>query len=69
VDARRRPYNSSIFIPADLPDGDHQLSIAVIDPATRKPAIKLAIRGMNADGWYNLGDVDVHQTLAAAAAA
>src|SRR6185437_6102193 len=39
-------YNNSVFIPANLPDGDYQVSIAIVDPATRKPAIKLAIQGM-----------------------
>ena len=58
-------YNNSVFIPASLPDGDYQVSIAIVDPATREPAIKLAIQGMDADGWYALGNVTVHQTLAA----
>jgi hypothetical protein len=58
-------YNNSVFIPANLPDGDYQVSIAIVDPATREPAIKLAIQGMDADGWYALGNVTVHQTLAA----
>ncbi|MGH9585530.1 MAG: DUF4832 domain-containing protein [Acidobacteriaceae bacterium] len=57
-------YNNSVFIPADLPDGDYDLSIALVAPATRKPAIKLAIQGVGADGWYSMGDVTVHQTLA-----
>lgn len=58
-------YNNSVFIPANLPDGDYQVSIAILDSLTRKPAIKLAIQGMEADGWYDLGKVTVHQTLAA----
>ena len=61
-------YNNSAFIPANLPDGEYQLSIAIVDPATRKPAIKLAIQGIDADGWYALGNVKVHQALAATAA-
>jgi hypothetical protein len=60
-------YNNSVFIPANLPDGEYQLSIAIVDPATHQPAIKLAIQGMDSDGWYGLGNVAVHQTLAAKA--
>ena len=51
-------YNNSVFIPASLPDGEYQVSIAIVDPATREPAIKLAIQGMDADGWYALGQCD-----------
>jgi hypothetical protein len=40
------------------------MSIAMVDPATREPAIKLAIQGMDSEGWYSLGNVTVHQTLA-----
>ena len=56
-------YNNSVFIPANLPDGDYEISIAIVDPATRKPAIKLAIQGMDSNGWYGLGKVKVQQTL------
>lgn len=58
-------YNNSVFIPANLPDGDYELAIAIVDPATRKPAIKLAIQGTDDDGWYPLGNVKVRQRLAA----
>ncbi len=56
-------YNNSVFIPANLPDGDYTLSVAIVDPATRQPKVKLAIEGMEPDGWYPLGKINVRQTL------
>jgi hypothetical protein len=49
----------SIKLPGDLPAGRYMLAIAVVDPATRKPAIRLAIEGRAADGWYPLGRLTV----------
>jgi hypothetical protein len=58
-------YNNSVFIPASLPDGGYTLSVAIVDPATREPKVKLAIQGVQPDGWYTLGTVDVRQSLSA----
>jgi hypothetical protein len=56
-------YNDSVFIPASVPDGDYDLSIAIVDPATRQPKLQLAIAGKENDGWYPLGKTTIHQTL------
>jgi hypothetical protein len=37
--------------------GAGELCVAVLDPATSKPAIRLAIAGRAQDGWYPLGRV------------
>jgi hypothetical protein len=58
-------YNNSVFIPANLPDGEYTLSVAIVDPATRKPKVKLAIQGVEPDGWYRMGKIEVRQTLTA----
>ncbi len=52
-------YDSSTFIPADMPASDYDLAIAIIDPQTRQPKVKLAIAGAGADGWHTLGKVAV----------
>lgn len=52
-------YNDSVFVPASLPDGNYILEIALVDPVNNKAAIKLAIAGREADGWYPLGSVKV----------
>ena len=39
--------------------GEHRLRVALLDPVTRKPAIRLGIAGRASDGWYDLGVVSV----------
>lgn len=53
-------YEDAVFLPRELPDGKYQVEVAIIDHETRKPAVKLAIDGVDSDGWYPLGDLDVH---------
>jgi len=52
-------YNNAVFVPANLPDGDYQLEIALVDAATERPKIKLAIAGVDPDGWYPLGTIHI----------
>jgi len=53
-------YNNAVFVPASMPDGDYQIDIALVDATARVPKIKLAIAGMEPDGWYPLGTIHVH---------
>lgn len=52
-------YDDAVFVPANLPSGDYDLSLALLDPQTRLPKVKLAIAGMDADGWYTLGKIRI----------
>jgi hypothetical protein len=57
-------YNDAVFIPADLPAGDYDLEIGIVNKIsvadkTPKPVIKLAIEGMTNDGWYSMGKIKV----------
>lgn len=52
-------YDSSIFVPVDMPAGEYDLGIALLDPQTREPKVKLASAGMEADGWYTIGKIKV----------
>jgi hypothetical protein len=52
-------YDSAVFAPADLPAGEYDLALALLDPQTREPKVKLAIEGRGADGWYTLGKLRV----------
>ncbi len=54
-------FDSAVFVPAGMPSGEYDLAIALLDPHTRQPKVKLAIAGMEADGWYTLGKVKVVQ--------
>jgi len=49
----------SIPLPADLPAGSYQMRVALLDPATNQPAIRLAIAGRDPDGWYALGSFQI----------
>jgi hypothetical protein len=48
-----------VFVPADMPAGDYELSLAIVDPTTHEPKVKLAIAGMEPDGWYPLGKIRI----------
>jgi hypothetical protein len=54
-------YDDAITLPADLPPGDYDLSLALVDPQTRDPKVKLAIAGVEPDGWYAMGKVTLRQ--------
>ena len=52
-------FDDAIFLPADMPLGDYNIQIGIIDPQTHKPVIKLAIEGKDAAGWYTLGKIKI----------
>jgi hypothetical protein len=39
--------------------GEYRLRVALLDPVTRKPAIRLGIAGRTENGWYDLGTISV----------
>jgi len=52
-------YDGSVYIPANLATGDSKLGVALLDPRTGQPAIRLAIEGRQPDGWYEIGTVSI----------
>ena len=42
----------TIAIPKQMPKGQYEIALGVVDPATKKPAVRLAIEGRDKDGWY-----------------
>ena len=52
-------YESSVYVPETLPAGQYRLRLAVLDPRTGLPSIRLAIAGLQPDGWYDLGGIEV----------
>ncbi len=42
-----------------IPAGDYQLSIALLDPSTPRPAVELANQGKAPDSWYPLGTLTI----------
>ena len=57
-------YNDAVYMPADIPAGEYDIEIALLDKTGRLdktplPAVKLAIKGRTPDGWYSLGKIAV----------
>ncbi len=52
-------YDASVLLPADMPAGEYNLQIAILDPVAGHPKVKLAIAGAQPDGWYHLGRIMV----------
>jgi hypothetical protein len=52
-------YDSTIYVPDSLKPGNYKFRVALLDPRSGKPAIKLAIQGLQSDGWYDLGILQI----------
>jgi hypothetical protein len=52
-------FESTLYVPETLPPGAYRLRVAILDARTGQPAIRLAIQGRQADGWYDLGEIVV----------
>jgi hypothetical protein len=55
----RRVVYSEISLPEDIKPGRYNLRLALLDPDSLEPAIRLAIAGREPDGWYVLSDIKV----------
>jgi hypothetical protein len=42
-----------------LARGEYRVRIALLDPRTHQPAVRLGIEGREEDGWYGLGTLRV----------
>jgi hypothetical protein len=51
--------DESPTLPLDLKPGAYRVRVALLDPRTGLPAIKLAIAGRQPDGWYDMGEIIV----------
>lgn len=52
-------FEDPLFVPQDLAAGTYELSVAMLDPYTLQPGIRLGIEGRGNDGWYKLGNLQV----------
>ena len=51
--------NQDLMIPPEIKPGRYNLAVALLDPFTKEIAVKLAIEGLDALGWYVLSDLEV----------
>jgi hypothetical protein len=49
----------TLSLPEDAAPGTYSLGLAVVDPVTHDPALRLAIAGRGEDGWYPLSRLTV----------
>jgi hypothetical protein len=52
-------YDDRVFLPRNLPEGEYELQLGIVDRQTREPRVRLAIEGRNDDGWYPMGTITV----------
>ena len=52
-------YDGTVYIPAELEDGEYQVRIAMLDPRTGASAIRFGNEGRQEDGWYAMGSLTV----------
>ncbi len=52
-------FDGSAHIPGTLRAGTYRLQLALLDPRTQRPGIRLAIIGLNSSGWYDMGTIIV----------
>jgi hypothetical protein len=52
-------YDDTVLVPSNMPLGEYDLQIGILDPLSNKPKVKLAISGKQPDGWYYLGKLKI----------
>jgi hypothetical protein len=52
-------YDDSVLTPPDVPIGEYDLQIGIIDSKSNKPKVQLAISEKRPDGWHNLGKINI----------
>jgi hypothetical protein len=52
-------YDNSIFIPVDMPEGEYQLQIGIVDRQLHQPKVKLGMEGKDSEGWYIVGSISI----------
>ena len=52
-------FDGTLFVPQTLKQGEYHFRLGLLDPRTERPAIKLANEGLQPDGWYDLGTIQI----------
>jgi hypothetical protein len=53
-------FEEKLYIPHDMPPGEYKLEVGIVDPVAFSPRVKMAIGGVNEDGWYAMGRIKVN---------
>lgn len=52
-------FDSGIRIPDDMPAGQYRIQAGIIGETDESPKVKLAIEGLQPDGWYQIGNIGI----------
>ena len=52
-------HDENLYIPYNFPTGKYQIDVAIVSPASYEPRVKLAISGINTEGWYPMGEIEI----------
>ncbi len=52
-------YDDAVFVPLDMPPGEYDLQVGIVDRQSHQPRIQLAIEGKDPEGWYTIGKIKV----------
>lgn len=52
-------FDGTVSVPDNLKAGTYRFRVALLDPRTQQPALRLAIEGRQPDGWYDLGAIAI----------
>ncbi len=52
-------FDETVYVPDYLKPGTYRLRVGLLDPRTEQPAMRIAIQGRDADGWYDMGPLGV----------
>lgn len=52
-------FDGTLYVPSSLKPGSYRFRVALLEPRTGRPAIRLAIEGLEPDGWYDLGPISI----------
>jgi hypothetical protein len=53
--------DGGVVLPSDIPPGQYDLAIAILDQPCYQPRVKLAIADADVEGWYRMGTVRVQE--------
>jgi len=53
-------FDSSFVIPEDIPEGYYKIQVGIVDRNTYKAKVKLAMVGLQPDGWCDIGIIKIN---------
>ena len=55
------PVADKLALPKDMPKGQYDLAVGIVEENSMEPLVRLAIKGRTADGWYPLSKVTISE--------